>query len=67
MPLVRERPVAELGRVGRGVDVRHRAVGQGDLVDSFVEVSHAFEAGAALGRGPEVAGGFDAQVGGVGG
>ena len=34
--LIWERPVPELGRVRAGVDVRHCAVGQGDLVHAFV-------------------------------
>lgn len=61
--LVGERPVPELGRVGAGVDIRHCAVGQGDLVDAFIEVRYTFEASAASGRGPEVSGGVDAGVG----
>lgn len=51
---VGECPVAELGRVGRGVDFGQGAVGEGDLVGSFGEVGYSFEVGAA-GRGcPEV-------------
>lgn len=33
------------------------------MVHAFVEVGYVFEAGAAGGRGPEVAGGVDAGVG----
>lgn len=61
--LIRESPVPELGCVWAGVDVRHRAVRQGYLVNAFVQICHAFHFRSAIGRRPQVPRGVDTSVG----